>query len=37
VDEKEVAKKMVTDGYDEKVWEHTIRTFDDVDKEGKIA
>lgn len=37
VDEKEAVGKMVSDGYDEKVWEYTVRIFDDVEKKGKTA
>jgi len=37
VNEKGGLGRMVCDRYDEKVWEHTVRIFDDVKKKGKTA
>lgn len=32
VEEKEVAIKMASEGYDKKVWEHTLKIFDEVER-----
>jgi hypothetical protein len=37
VDENEAVARMVSDGYDQKVWEHTLRIFDTVEKKGKTT
>jgi hypothetical protein len=37
VDEKEVVVTMVDECYHEKVWEHTLKLFDDMERSGRTA
>lgn len=37
VEEKDIVRRMIDEVYDEKVWEHTLKIFDNVEKTGKTG